>query len=193
MRIMPFAALVILAWIIPIGAPHAEPLGAVVTPPPTSSQPPGAVATPPPASLQHSIMKGATYKAGTIVTNLLFLRPATGSWLDASILTASFTGVAIVIYVANDYWWDTYYPSKTILNKDKFDVSDSAKHVTLKMITYKTAVTLATSGMLYFWTSSLPITLIVGGGLAIAKVGVFAINDMAWAWYDWHKASSTSH
>ena len=63
----------------------------------------------------------------------------------------------------------------------------------MKMITYKTTVTLATSGILYLWTSSLPIVLTVGAGLALAKVGVFYVNDMAWEWYDWHTAKAASH
>ena len=156
------------------------------------SQTQGAFA-PPAASLQHSIMKGVTYKTGTIITNMLFLRPATGSWVDASILTAAFTGVAIVIYVSNDYLWDTFSPSKVMMNKKEFDATESARRVTMKMITYKTTVTLATSGILYLWTSSLPIVLTVGAGLALAKVGVFYVNDMAWEWYDWHTAKAASH
>ena len=175
MRKTTFAALLMLMWIIPTGVVHSQ---AVV---------------PPTASLQHSIMKGVTYKTGTIITNMLFLTPATGSYVDAAILTAAFTGVAIVIYVSNDYLWDTFSPPIIILNKEKFDASESAKRVTLKMITYKTAVTLATSGLLYLWTSSLPIVLTVGAGLALAKVGVFYVNDMAWDWYDWHTANAASH
>ena len=52
--------------------------------------------------------------------------------------------------------------------------------------------TLATSGILYVWTGSLPIVLTVGVGLAIAKAGVFAVNDMAWDWYDWATADKAT-
>ncbi|MEI7607820.1 MAG: hypothetical protein WCJ64_10600 [Rhodospirillaceae bacterium] len=177
MRKMPAISLVIFTLIAPPSAAHSQTREAVA---------------PPAASLQHSIMKGVTYKTGTIITNMLFLRPATGSWIDASILTAAFTGVAIFIYVSNDYLWDNFLPSKPIVKDEKFDVSESAKRVTLKMITYKTAVTMATSGMLYLWTNSLPIVLTVGAGLALAKVGVFYVNDLAWEWYDWNKANTPS-
>ena len=162
-------------WIIPTGAAHSQSVEA------------------PPASLQHSIMKGLTYKTGTIITNMLFLGPATGSWIDAAILTTAFTGVAIVIYVSNDYLWDAIYPSKPIIKNEEFDASESAKRMTLKMISYKTVVTLATSGILYLWTNSIPIIITVGVGLAIAKTGVFALNDMAWDWYDWYTANAASH
>lgn len=175
MRKTSFVALLIIMWIIPTGVAHSQSV-------PT-----------PPASLQHSIMKGITYKTGTIITNMLFLTPATGSYIDAAILTTAFTGVALVIYVSNDYLWDTFSPPKPTLNTAKFDASASAERVTYKMITYKTAVTLATSGILYLWTNSLPIVLTVGAGLALAKVGVFYINDMAWDWYDWHIANGTPH
>ena len=175
MRKTSIAALLMLMWIIPTGVAHSQAVAA------------------PTASLQHSVMKGLTYKTGTIVTNMLFLGPATGSWVDAAILTTAFTGVAIVIYVSNDYLWDTFAPSKPIIKDEEFDASESAKRMTLKMITYKTTVTLATSGILYLWTNSLPIVLTVGVGLAIAKLGVFAVNDMAWDWYDWHTANTTSN
>ena len=144
----------------------------------------------PPASVQHSLLKGITYKTGTIITNMLFLTPATGSWRQAAVLTAAFTGVAIGLYVANDYLWDKIYPAKPANPNDKFDIADSAKRTSLKFITYKTTVTLATSGILYVWTGSLPIVLTVGVGLAIAKAGVFALNDMVWNWYDWYEAKA---
>ena len=175
MRKTSFAALLILMWIIPTGVAHSQAIGT------------------PPASLQHSVMKGLTYKTGTIITNMLFLTPATGSVIDAAVLTAAFTGVALVIYVSNDYLWDTFAPAKPTLDTATFDASASAERVTYKMITYKTAVTLATSGILYLWTSSLPIVLTVGAGLALAKVGVFYINDRAWDWYDWHTTNTTPH
>ena len=171
---MPFAALLMLMLIIPTAVAHSQAVGN-------------------PTSLQHSLMKGLTYKTGTIITNMLFLGPATGSWADAAVLTAAFTGVAIVLYVTNDYLWDTFYPSKSIMENEEFDASESAKRMAMKMISYKTTVTLATSGILYLWTNSLPIVLAVGAGLAIAKLGVFAVNDMAWDWYDWHIANAASH
>ena len=175
MRNASFAALLILMWIIPTSGAHSQ------------------VGGPPQASLEHSIIKGLTYKAGTIVTNMLFLGPATGSWIDAAVLTGAFTCVAIVIYVSNDYLWDTFSPSKPIIANEEFDASESAMRMTMKMISYKTTVTLATSGILYLWTSSLPIVLAVGAGLAVAKLGVFAVNDMAWDWYDWHTANTASN
>lgn len=172
------AGLLVLALFIPTGTARSQTQGAV---------------EPPSASLQHSFLKGVTYKTGTIITNMLFLRPATGSWIDAAILTSAFTGVAIGLYVGNDYLWDSFYPATPKVGKETFDVSESAKRMTLKLITYKTTVTLATSGMLYLWTQSLPIVLTVGVGLALAKVGVFAVNDLAWDWYDWHTANAISH
>ncbi len=55
---------------------------------------------------------------------MLFLKPATGSWRQAITLTASFTGMGIVLYTANEYLWDKLYAPKPANADGEFDLVD---------------------------------------------------------------------
>lgn len=171
-------ALFLLALIIPGGMAHSQTQSSLVTPP---------------ASLQHSLMKGLTYKVMTITTNMLLLRAATGSWIDAAILTSIYTGLSLSLFVANDYLWDLYKPLRIDTSANGIDFAESAKRTSLKFITYRTTFTALSAGILYLWTGSLKTTLTIGVALAIAKAAMFYVNDFAWDWYTWWTTKAYAH
>ena len=141
-----------------------------------------------PASLHHSLMKGLTYKALTITTNMLFLRAGTRSWIEAAILTSIYTGLSLSLFVINDYTWDIYNPVAINPSTPDINILESAKRTTYKFLTYRITFTTLSTGILYLWTGSIKTTLTVGAALALTKAAMFYANDFAWDWSGWWKA-----
>ncbi len=129
----------------------------------------------------------------TITTNMLFLRAATSSWIDAGILTSIYTGLSLSLFVTNDYLWDVYNPMRLDVGTNRINFTESAKRTTLKFITYRTTFTAISAGILYTWTGSLKTTLTIGAALAITKAAMFYVNDFAWDWYTWWTTNASAH
>src|SRR5690242_11241479 len=63
------------------------------------------------ASLTHSAAKATTFKIATVLTNMAIFSLGTGSPVGGAVLTAFNVAKSWGLFTANDYLWDTWFPS----------------------------------------------------------------------------------
>jgi uncharacterized membrane protein len=141
------------------------------------------------ASLAHSALKATTFKVGSSATNLLVLSAATGSAVAGAGLTVFMLGASWVVYTANDYIWDVYYPPPVKQAGESFDASADAWRNTGKFLTFKPVIASIKLASLYAVTGSALITATFGTASILTNTVVFYANNMAWDFYDWYAAT----
>jgi uncharacterized membrane protein len=150
------------------------------------------VSAAPAASLSHSAVKATTFKVATVVTNLAIFSAGTGSVVGGTLLTAFNVSKSWALFTANDYAWDTWFPSNA--NKDagkEFNVKDSFWRTTGKFLTYKPVDTAVKFASIYLYTGSAAVMLVYGTASAVMNTGVFYANDVAWDYYEWWTSPTT--
>jgi uncharacterized membrane protein len=159
------------------------------TPSETGSPPVGA--QPGDASLTHSAEKAATFNIAVVLTNFVTFSAGTGSVIGGGILTAFNVAKSLVLYTANDYAWDTYFPVEPNKEGNKqFDASHSIWRTTQKYLTYKPISIAIKFASIFVYTGSIPVMVVYGTAAEVASTGVFFLNNFAWDAYDWSWAVS---
>jgi uncharacterized membrane protein len=176
-----------------VGRAEAQPLSGQTSTNQTGASQTGAsraaAASPSDVSMSHSALKAATFKVGTIVTNLGLLSAATGGVVAGTVLTAIDTAASMVVYTANDYLWDSYDPPPVKQAVDQsLDKADEAWRTTRKFLTFKPAVIAISWGLIYAYTGSATTMMVFGTASTLTKSALFYINNFAWDAYDWRTA-----
>ena len=156
---------------------------------PATDAPPKAVA----ASVSHSAAKGITLKLATLTAGAVIYTFGTGSLAAGSLLSAINAAGSYVIYVTNEYMWDTYSPNTNVsANNEKFQTTSSLSRNTWKYLTFKPAVTVLNVSTIYWFTDTLAATATTSTAAIVALPIMFYLNNTLWDWYDWHGVPATS-
>ena len=143
-------------------------------------------AKPPEAKLVHSASKATTFKLATIATNMAIFSLGTGSIFGGGLLTAFNVSKSWLLFTANDYAWDTYFPTQSNTDSTQaFSVQQSFWRTTGKFLTYKPVDTVIKFASIYLYTASVPTMVVYGTASSVVNSGVFYANDFAWNLYDW--------
>jgi hypothetical protein len=146
------------------------------------------------ASLGHAAVKGVTLKItqGLYSFGVFTVGVGVGTALGATMAVADGVG-AYVIYIGNEYLWDTLRPNTNLrANNEAFGPLSSLSRTTLKYITFKPAVTTWHWGLIYAVTGSLQTMVLAGSVLWFTLPLMYYVNDTAWNFYDWRFAASTA-
>ncbi len=135
------------------------------------------------ATLSHSALKGLTFKASTIIANLVIMSGAAGNVVGGVGLTAFVTAASWAVYTVNDYLWDSYAPPPA---DRSFDAADTAWRTTKKFLTYKPTVIVMGWAAIYAYTGSATTMLVFGTASTLSKTALFYVNNFAWDYYDWY-------
>lgn len=159
---------------------------------PAAPAPPRAVApSAAEASLSHAAAKAVTLKVGTFSLGTVIYAFGTGSWTAGGLLSAVNAAGSLVIFTANDYLWDHFWPNTNIsANNEAFRPTTSLTRNTLKYLTFKPAVTVLNLGTIYWFTNSVAATAATGSVAIFALPAMFYLNNTLWDWYDWQAASA---
>ena len=143
----------------------------------------------PDASLTHSAAKATTFKTGAFLVNMVVFSAGTGSVVGGTLLTVFNVSKSWALFAANDYAWDSWFP--TDANKDSaksFDARQSFWRTTGKFLTYKPVDTAIKFASIYLYTGSAGVMLIYGTASSVLNTGVFYANDFGWDLYDWWRS-----
>jgi hypothetical protein len=143
------------------------------------------------ASIGHAALKGVTLKItqGLYSFGVFTVGVGVGTTLGAAMAVADGVG-AYVVYVSNEYLWDTVHPNTNLrANNEGFGPLSSLSRTTLKYITYKPAVTAWHWALIYSVTGSLQTMVLAGSVLWFTLPLMFYVNDTAWNLYDWRFAA----
>jgi uncharacterized membrane protein len=150
---------------------------------PQSSSQPGT------GSLTHSAAKATTYNVVVIVADLFIFSAGAGGIVGGGVLTAFNVAKSLFLYTANDYAWDTYFPSNTSQEgSSEFDPTQSVWRTTEKFLTYKPVSTAIKFASIFVYTGSASAMFIYGAASEVVNVGAFYLNNFAWDVYDWSQA-----
>ncbi len=139
-------------------------------------------------TLGHTAAKTTTFMGATTVVLFSIFMVGTGNLVTSTALTAGTMSAAYVIYPANEYLWDHYFPAAPPEKADgSFDVAASLWRNTAKYVTWKVSVVAAKLAWIYAYTGSLTSVVTLGGSTSLALPAVFYINNIAWDWYDWEQ------
>ena len=154
--------------------------------------PPIDVAPPPKpleASVGHAALKGLTLKAMSVSATAVIFSLGTGSMVTGGWM-AGVNGLgSYVIYVGNEYMWDTYWPNTNLAsNHQDFQATSSLSRGTLKYLTLKPMLTVLNLGLIYAFTDTLTATATTGVATIMTLPALFYVNNTLWDWYDWRNA-----
>jgi uncharacterized membrane protein len=142
-------------------------------------------------SLTHSAEKAMTFNIAVVLSNFVTFSAGTGSLIGGGILTAVNVTKSLLLYTANDYAWDTYFPVETSQEENKeFDATQSVWRTTEKFLTYKPISVAIKFASIFLYTGSIPVMIIYGTASESASTGIFFLNNFAWDAYDWSWAVS---
>lgn len=96
-----------------------------------------------------------------------------------------------MVYVANEYGWDTYWPNTNIsANNVSFGPFSSVSRNTAKYLTLKPMLTVVNVSLISMFTSTLAATATTSAGAIFVLPLMFYVNTVGWDWYDWYSNSA---
>jgi len=156
---------------------------------PSDTGSPQSSAQPGTGSLTHSAAKATTYNVVVILADLVIFSAGAGSIVGGGVLTAFNVTKSLLLYTANDYAWDTYFPSDASKEgSGEFDPTQSVWRTTEKFLTYKPISTAIKFASIFIYTGSASAMFVYGAASEAANIGAFYINNFAWDVYDWSQA-----
>jgi len=142
------------------------------------------------ASVSHSAQKGITLKALSVTAGAVIYSIGTGSLAAGGLLSVINGAGSYVIYVTNEYLWDSYSPNTNVsANNASFHTTSSLTRNTKKYLTFKPAVTVLNVGTIYWFSETLAATAGMSAGAIFMLPAVFYVNNVLWDWYDWHSVA----
>ena len=96
---------------------------------------------------------------------------------------------SFVLFTANDYGWDYFWPNTNVSANGSFHALTSLSRNTAKYLTVKPMFTAMNLGMLCWWTGSAATTAVTGGVIVVGLPLAFYLNNTLWDWYDWRTVS----
>jgi hypothetical protein len=141
------------------------------------------------ASLAHSMAKAVTQKIATFTIGTVVYAFGTGSLAEGTTLSAIVTAGGFVVFTANDFGWDYFWPNTNVSANGSFHALTSLSRNTVKYLTLKPVLTAMHLGTLYWWTGSAATTAVAGSAIVLGLPLVFYANNTLWDWYDWRTVS----
>jgi hypothetical protein len=140
-------------------------------------------------SLGHSMAKAVTLKIATFTISTVVYAFGTGSLAEGTALSAINAAGSFVLFTANDYGWDYFWPNTNVSANGSFHALTSLSRNTAKYLTVKPLFTAMNLGTLYWWTGSAATTAVTGGVIVVGLPLAFYLNNTLWDWYDWRTVS----
>jgi hypothetical protein len=142
------------------------------------------------ASLGQSMAKAVTMKIATFTIGTGVYAFGTGSLAEGTALSAINAAGSFVVFTANDFGWDYFWPNTNVSANGSFHTLTSLSRNTAKYLTLKPMLTAMNLATVYWWTGSAATTAVTGGAIVLGMPLVFYVNNTLWDWYDWRTVSN---
>ena len=144
----------LLAASLALGGVLAQ-TGAARSAAPSDTGSPAGSAQPGAGSLAHSAAKATTFNIVVLFADLVIFSAVAGSIAGGGVLTAFNVTKSLILYTANDYAWDTYFPEEASKESSReFDPAQSVWRTTEKFLTYKPVSTAIKFASIFVYTGS---------------------------------------